>query len=447
VSAYDAVPNHSAWTASVAATTSGGSTGGTTQGDTGGLPVIPGASGFGINTKAGRGGSVYRVTNLNASGTGSLKACTDASGPRVCIFEVSGTINITSDIILRNPYITIAGQTAPSPGITIRGAGINIATHDVLLQHLRVRPGDATTGPDPINRDAFKIEAVNGDTYNAVVDHVTGSWGTDELLSVWGSSTGRIYDVTIRNSIFSEGLNNSISPDGAHSTGLIVGYRASRVTIVNNLFAYNGFRNPLINADATDVMIINNMIYRTRGFMDDQIDFGTASNSFVPMRASVQGNHFVLAPGTSAINTINIWANTSPDFKIFVKDNSGPLMTSNPWSVVKTSRNISELNASTPPVWAPGMVAMPSSSVENYVLGSSGARPLNRDSVDSRVVSQVRGRTGGLIDSPSQVGGYPSLAVNVRALTLPADPNSVTASGYTNLELWLQSMAKALEGL
>lgn len=446
VSAYDAASNDSAWTASVAATTPGGSSG-TPQGDTGGLPVIPGAAGFGINTKAGRGGTVYRVTNLNASGDGSLKACTDASGPRVCIFEVSGTIYLTADIVIRNPYITIAGQTAPSPGITVRGAGINIATHDVLLQHLRVRPGDATTGPDPINRDAFKVEAVNGDSYNIVIDHVTGSWVTDEAISTWGSSTGKIYDVTIRNSIFSESLYDSISPDGLHSCGLLIGYRSSRVTVMNNLFAFVGFRNPLINADATDVMIVNNMLYRTRNYAQDQIDFGTTSSSYVPMRASVQGNHFVLAPGLSAINTINIRSNSAPDFKIFVKDNSGPLMTSDPWSVVRTNgRSISSLNSSTPPVWAPGVVAMPHTEVEKYVLAKAGARPLDRDPVDSRVITQVRNRTGGIINSPSDVGGYPTLAVNYRPLSLPADYNTVTASGYTNLELWLHEMARAVEG-
>ena len=452
VSAYDAAANDSAWTATVAAATSGGSTGGSTdgtqQGDTGGLPVIPGAAGFGINTKAGRGGTVYRVTNLNASGSGSLKACTDASGPRVCVFEVSGTIYMTSDLVIKNPYITIAGQTAPSPGVTIRGAGINVATHDVLLQHLRARPGDATTGPDPINRDAFKIEAVNGDSYNIVIDHVTGSWGTDELISTWGSSTGKIYDVTVRNSIFSEALYNSISPDGLHSCAMLIGYRSSRVSIMNNLFAFNGFRNPLINADATDVMIVNNMLYRTRGYAQDQIDFGNTSSSYVPMRTSVQGNHFVLAPGTSSINTINIRSNSSPDFKIFVKDNSGPRMTSDPWSVVQTNgRSSSSLNSSTPPVWAQGVVAMPYTAVESYVLKNAGARPLDRDSVDTRVVAQVRDRKGNIIDSPSQVGGYPYLATNYRALTLPADPNGITASGYTNLEVWLHSMAKAVEGL
>ncbi|MGQ0750124.1 MAG: hypothetical protein ACT4PS_06275, partial [Betaproteobacteria bacterium] len=449
VSAYDAVPNHSAWTASVAATTSSGSnggSGGTQQGDTGGLPVIPGASGFGINTKAGRGGTVYRVTNLNASGSGSLAACAAASGPRVCIFEVSGTIHTTSNINIRNPYITIAGQTAPSPGITIRGAGISIATHDVLVQHLRVRPGDASTGPDPINRDAFMIEVGNSDSYNVVLDHLSASWGTDELISVWGWTGGKIYDVTVRNSIMSEALYNSISPDGAHSTGLIVGYRSSRVTVINNLFAYNGNRNPLIRDDSTDVMIVNNMIYRTRGFVDDQINFGSRGSGNVPMRTSVQGNHFVLAPGTSSTATIHIDSNSPSSFQIFVKDNTGPRMTSDPWSVVSSSRSKSSIYVSTPPVWAPGVVPMASSSVETYVLSSAGARPLDRDPVDKRVVSQVQNRTGNIIDSPSQVGGYPTLAVNVRALTLPANPDTVTASGYTNLELWLHEMAKAVEG-
>ena len=105
-------------------------------------PVIPGAGGYGMETVAGRGGPVYRVTNLNASGSGSLKACIDKEGPRTCIFDVSGTIRITSDLTIRNDKITIAGQTAPSPGILIRGAAIKIQASDVLIQHIRVRTGD-----------------------------------------------------------------------------------------------------------------------------------------------------------------------------------------------------------------------------------------------------------------------------------------------------------------
>ena len=105
-------------------------------------PVFPSAEGFGIYTPAGRGGEVYRVTNLNPSGNGSLRAALQASGPRVVIFEVSGTIAITEDLVIMNPFITIAGQTSPSPGITIKGAGLWIATHDVLVQHLRIRVGN-----------------------------------------------------------------------------------------------------------------------------------------------------------------------------------------------------------------------------------------------------------------------------------------------------------------
>src|SRR4029453_15317451 len=136
------------------------------------LPVVPGAAGYGIDTPAGRGGTVYKVTNLNASGSGSLKACVDASGPRVCVFEVSGTIRITSDMMIRKNPLTIAGQTAPSPGIMIRGASLRIQASDILIQHVRIRVGDDANGPDPGNRDALKIEGTDvKPVRNIVIDH------------------------------------------------------------------------------------------------------------------------------------------------------------------------------------------------------------------------------------------------------------------------------------
>src|SRR3954463_12451074 len=146
------------------------------------VPVIPGASGYGMDTPAGRGGTVYKVTNLNASGTGSLKACTDATGARVCVFEVSGYIRLTEDLLIRNGPITIAGQTAPSPGITIRGAALKIHGSNILVQHIRVRPGDDLKGPDPENRDALKIEGSSSvPATNIVIDHCTFSWALDEV--------------------------------------------------------------------------------------------------------------------------------------------------------------------------------------------------------------------------------------------------------------------------
>ena len=101
------------------------------------LPVIPGASGFGMETPAGRGGTVYRVTNLDESGDGSLKACVNEIGPRVCVFEVSGVIRLTTALAIHNPNLTIAGQTAPSPGIMIHGGPVGVAASDVLIQHIR----------------------------------------------------------------------------------------------------------------------------------------------------------------------------------------------------------------------------------------------------------------------------------------------------------------------
>jgi hypothetical protein len=148
------------------------------------VPVIPGGAGFGITTSAGRGGAVYRVTNINASGSGSLKACIDASGPRTCIFEVSGIIRLTEDLKIRNGRLTIAGQTAPSPGIMIRGAAINIHASDILIQHMRIRAGDDLVGPAPVNRDSFKIEGSSTEPVkNIVVDHCSFGWAVDELAS------------------------------------------------------------------------------------------------------------------------------------------------------------------------------------------------------------------------------------------------------------------------
>src|SRR5262245_2672041 len=110
------------------------------------LPVVPGGEGYAMQTRAAYGGgtppSILRVTNLTDSGEGSLRAALLTAGPRVVIFETSGNIALQSDICVTEPYVTLAGQTAPSPGITLQGFGIQWYTHDVLMQHLRIRPGD-----------------------------------------------------------------------------------------------------------------------------------------------------------------------------------------------------------------------------------------------------------------------------------------------------------------
>ena len=227
------------------------------------IPVIPGAAGFGIETKAGRGGTVYRVTNLNASGSGSLKACVDATVPRTCVFEVSGTIRLTSDLVIRNDQIRIAGQTAPSPGIMIRGAGILIIASGVLIQHIRVRPGDDTNGPSPDNRDALKISGTSTrPVRNVIIDHCSFSWSIDEIASTWGPHD----NITFSNNIFAEPLNESLHPqyDGTgtmpHGFGVLYGpANGGGITFVGNLMAHVVERNPLSRAAV--LVMVNNLVY------------------------------------------------------------------------------------------------------------------------------------------------------------------------------------------
>ena len=114
--------------------------------DTGfaGMPVLPGVSGFGLDTKGGQGGKIIVVKNLNPNGEGSLAEALAFNGPRIIVFEVAGYINLVKKSLkIKNPYITIAGQTAPSPGITLINGGLGIGTHDVIIQHIKVRPGEA----------------------------------------------------------------------------------------------------------------------------------------------------------------------------------------------------------------------------------------------------------------------------------------------------------------
>ena len=111
------------------------------------LPAFPGALGWAAQTPGGRGGRIIRVTTLDSEGPGSLREAIEADGPRIVVFEVGGVIDLNRKTLkIANPFITIAGQTAPSPGVTLIRGGIDIGGHDVIIQHIRVRPGSAEQG-------------------------------------------------------------------------------------------------------------------------------------------------------------------------------------------------------------------------------------------------------------------------------------------------------------
>ncbi len=220
------------------------------------LAVFPGAEGFGTETPAGRGGRILRVTSLADDGPGTLRAAIETPGSRVIVFETSGVISLSRDLKLTEPFVTVAGQTAPAPGITLVGAGIEITTHDVLIQHLRIRPGDKKDGSKPGNRDAISIvgdDRRGREVFGVVIDHCSLSWSIDETLSALSAG---VRDVTISNNLFSEALDDSIHPEGPHSKALLVGNDARRVSIIRNVFAHNEDRNPFMKGN-TSTLIAN----------------------------------------------------------------------------------------------------------------------------------------------------------------------------------------------
>lgn len=420
------------------------------------VPVIPGAAGYGMETPAGRGGTVYRVTNLNESGAGSLGDCVAASGARVCVFEVSGTIRLTKDLMVRNPNITIAGQTAPSPGIMLRGAGLWIRTSHVLVQHLRVRAGDDPSGPAPDNRGALLIDAPDDKPVsNIVIDHCSFQWGIDENASAYWNWN----NITFSNTIFAEALDDSLHPKGAHGYGVLFGEKnTGSVSLIGNLFAHQADRNPL--SRAPQFVFVNNVVYN-RKYYDLDLQGGSR-----PSENSIVGNVFIRGKdyGNTSVKPIRVGGYTFPlpnGSSVYVADNLADGVTSDPWSIVTITKlqepipvkRLDKQPASWPKDLVPRTTA--NNKVLDHVLTSVGARPADRDAVDARIISEVRERKGQIVNCVASdgstrcqrnAGGWPVLAQNKRTLTLPADPNKVGADGYTNLEKWLHQMAAAVEG-
>ena len=444
----------------------------------GSLPIIPGGRGFGITTTAGSGRhldppetTVYKVTTLADSGPGSLRACVEAYGPRVCVFEVSGVIELQNDIEVRDrPYLTIAGQTAPSPGIMLRGWQLLIYnTHDVLVQHVRFRVGDDPNGPDPSNRDNLWVGALDGSkTYNVVIDHCSFSWSSDETVAVWDHWD----DVTFNHNMFAEALNGLLHQEpgqepSRHPFGPAVGgNEAGSISFIGNLFANQELRNPLIFGPRS--VIANNVIY----------------NAGSAIQIAIHPNYIVGDTAHTVVGNVMRWG---PDFygwpwgldldrttevgpKVFLDDfdtdinpnddGDWPGVKALMWdangNAVRASRTLFEVSA--PPVTLLGFTAMTTAggAVWEYVLGSAGARPTDRDQVDARIVDGVRTKTGrmvncvgpnGTADCENNAGGWPIYAQNTRELELPSDPNGLAPSGYTHLEEWLHSYARAVEGL
>ena len=424
------------------------------------LPAFPGAEGFGAQTPGGRGGKVYFVETLDdriPAPAGSLRAAVEATGPRIVVFRTSGTILLQAPLKITNPFITIAGRTAPGDGIALRlnhtdgNAAIEIRAHDVVLRYLRVRPGPAG--------EVDGIWLTDGAS-NVVIDHCSVSWAVDENLTLYGSNDFtddgllmRIRDITIQWSILSEALYDSVHSKGPHSMGLMLGKGSGNLSVHHNLLAHNNRRNPHIKTSGGTggvVDFVSNVIY----------NFGDAAGEVTDDYGKVQINYVgnFLKEGTDSGSSCGLAFDHDGEeggFGVFVQGNVRQQRNGTrgdaPICVLRSGDVVPNRYT------APPITAASAEEAFNQVLAGAGATLPKRDPVDQRVITSAGNRSGTIIDDPSDVGGWPILASGEPPLDTDRDgmpdeweefyglnprdpsdgPQDADGDGYTNVEEYL----------
>lgn len=418
------------------------------------LRAFPGAEGFGAFTQGGRGGRVIKVTNLADAGPGSLRAAIEAKGPRILIFETGGTIELQSPLVIRNPFITIAGQTAPGGGITLKGHALLVSTSEVIVRFIRVRPGDISkTETDSISLTAGR---------NIIIDHCSASWSTDETLSVSQQMTQgeRQLDlVTVQWSIVSESLDQSVHSKGAHGYGSLVrGSAGSRYSFHHNLWAHHRARLPRpgnfadakLDPQGPVFDFTNNVFYNWGG---DGSGYNVDSTGI--SRYSFRANSY--RQGVNSKSAL-AFVESAPGAQAHFSGNFMNGLGAETQSIVRLKRPVDGYFSAI--AFDHGdLEAEPALQAEERVLAKAGASRV-RDAVDSRVIASVRTRSGQIINSQAEVGGWPELASGnprpdqdgdglpdaweIQQKLNPNDAGDAALDpdqdGISHLEVWLNSL-------
>uniref|UniRef100_UPI0025BE42C7 hypothetical protein n=1 Tax=Aquabacterium sp. TaxID=1872578 RepID=UPI0025BE42C7 len=315
--------------------------------------------------------------------------------------------------------------------ITLIRGGMKIRAHDVIMQHLRWRMGD--TGLPKKNGYEVDVSIEGKNAYNVLVDHCSVAWGTDENLSISGprhdGPAGTAHRVTLSNNIVAEGLVNSTHSKGAHSMGSLIHDDVQSVLIRGNLYTHNADRNPWFKGGSTGALI-NNFIYNPGkwavrlGYNPKEWDKRTPPPA---PKLAIIGN--VLQHGADTPATLGMISSNSPDLQgdAYMRDNLAFLKTGAPATLL--SGGITAL-AENPFTIGGNVVA--AAQLREQILAHAGARPADRDSVDQRLIAEIRNGTGRQIDSQNDVGGYPSATATHRALTVPSH----------DVETWLQGFSR-----
>ncbi len=413
--------------------------------DLGVLKAFPGAEGFGRNATGGRGGKVFEVTNLKDSGEGSLRSAVDASGPRTVVFKVSGYINLQSPLIIRNGNLTIAGQTAPGGGITLRNNRIDIVTSNIIIRYLRIRPGTNS----PTNQDAIRIlnGKENSTISDIIIDHCSISWAKDEQFSIVTNNRPncKIRNVTVQNTIISEPIGSKY--------GVLVMYDVNDVSFYNNYLAHNLDRQFRASTSKSGYEVINNVIY----------NFGWGTQLSYGGFFDIIGNIYKAKNDQRGSAITYIPSGNTPE----AKAESGLIHQSNN-VVINNSSKYNETNAQfdafnkSSRVFSHSLITPSSTSgLEDKVLKNVGANIFN-DPVDQRVLNDYLKGSGGVISNETQVGGYPLLNELSRPTNYDTDKDGMPdswelANGlnpndsndgkeirpnmhYTNLEIFLHML-------
>lgn len=416
--------------------------------------AFPGAEGAGRFAQGGRGGAVIRVTNLNDSGPGSLRAAVEAEGPRTVVFDIGGTIRLETPLRIRRGRITIAGQTAPGGGITLRDHALVVGADDVVIRHIRSRLGDESR----VESDAVSLERGR----RIILDHVSASWSVDETLSAgsrYDPPERGLYDVTVQWSVIAESLNHSGHAKGDHGYGSLVrGGHGALFSFHHNLWAMHRARMPRpgnYNPPSVDPVGAR-FEFRSNVFYDwggSHAGYNADTESLAAY--AFIGNAYIPGPDSQGRW---MFEESNPLARAWFEGNSmDGAVPADPWTLVKDSDR-PDYRLAARPDWAAAATETPDAAVEAVLSGAGAGRV--RDAVDARVIAGVRDRSARIIDSQSQVGGWPELAAGApwvdgdgdgmpddweRARGLdpanaadgPADRNG---DGFTNLEDWLNEL-------
>ncbi|MEH6306875.1 polysaccharide lyase [Olivibacter sp. CPCC 100613] len=461
------------------------------------IPAFPGAEGGGAYSFGGRGGKVIVVTSLADSGPGTLREACEQGGARTVVFNVAGIIRLKTPLIIRAPYITIAGQSAPGDGVCVAGESVWINTHDVVIRFMRFRRGETWVG----RRD----DAIGGNPVgNIMIDHVSASWGLDENMSMYrhmyNDSTGKAMEeklgtvnITIQNSIFSEALDT-----WNHAFGSTLG--GENCTFMRNLWADNAGRNPSIGWNGVFNFannVVFNWVHRSTDGGDYKALYNIINNYYKPGPLTPKDSpvgYRIIKPesGRSKLSYVvfgrlHVEGNIVEGNERVTKDNwDGGVQIEgkdgNEMSLETAKTYFAKMRYDKPLPMA-NISILPTKEAYNYVLENVGATLPKRDPVDTRVIEQVR--TGkisylknvelpktqfehrrlpidsykqGIITDIKQVGGYPEYkgtpyqdrdqdgmpdeweTKNGLDPNDASDASKYAANGYTNIENYLNSL-------